>query len=94
MSRSPKATSGARARSIIVCSAYAMLTTLAIGSTYGWAYTADPDLRGVVRQRDFRADVMPVWKRVCRPANGVEILGNFAGADDFIDPVTGEICPR
>jgi hypothetical protein len=37
---------------------------------------------------------MPVWKRVCRPANGVEILGNFAGADDFIDPVTGEICPR
>jgi hypothetical protein len=37
---------------------------------------------------------MPVWQRACRPANGAEILGSFAGADDFIDTMTGEICPR
>ncbi|MDI9847841.1 hypothetical protein QM467_07215 [Rhodoblastus sp. 17X3] len=30
----------------------------------------------------------------CIPANGAQIMGNFAGADDRFDSVTGELCSR
>ncbi|MDI9848899.1 hypothetical protein QM467_12605 [Rhodoblastus sp. 17X3] len=32
--------------------------------------------------------------RTCVPANGAQILGSFAGADDLIDVNTGEICGK
>lgn len=30
----------------------------------------------------------------CVPANGAQIMGGFAGADDRFDTVTGEICRK
>jgi hypothetical protein len=44
--------------------------------------------------REFRAYTSTENSRRCVPANGAQIMGNFAGADDRIDSVTGEICPR
>lgn len=32
--------------------------------------------------------------RTCLPANGAQILGGFAGADDYLDVNTGEVCGK
>jgi hypothetical protein len=32
--------------------------------------------------------------RTCIPANGAQILGGFAGADDLLDIRTGEVCGK
>ena len=44
--------------------------------------------------RDFRATSAHQVSEHCAPANGAQIMGGFAGADDRIDSVTGEICTR
>jgi hypothetical protein len=45
--------------------------------------------RHAPQAREFRA-----YTSTCVPANGAQIMGGFAGADDRIDSVTGEICSR
>ncbi len=47
-----------------------------------------------VNPREYRADFStPGWDR-CIRANGAQIMGNFAGPDDWLDSVTGELCRR
>jgi hypothetical protein len=47
-----------------------------------------------VSPRDYRADsTTRGWDR-CVRANGAQIMGGFAGPDDWLDPVTGEVCRR
>lgn len=44
--------------------------------------------------REFRAEAVTRDAGRCLPANGAQIWGGFAGADDRLDSVTGEICAR
>lgn len=50
--------------------------------------------RHAIQAREFRANDSTENYGRCIPANGAQIMGGFAGADDRIDSVTGEICPR
>jgi hypothetical protein len=51
--------------------------------------------RHAVEPRDFSADVAtPRFEERCIPANGAQIMGNFARPGDSLDSVTGEVCRR
>jgi hypothetical protein len=54
---------------------------------------ADKSAPKSVQPRAFRA-LAEVHADRCLPANGAQIMGGFAGPDDRLDPVTGEICTK
>lgn len=75
--------------------AYAVLMTLALGSTTAWAFSnAMRYDHGNAGRHALRADMAYGNPRVCRPANGAQILGGFASPNDWLDPATDEICNR
>lgn len=65
-----------------------------LGGQIAAAKSASPkmDPRAMQAQAESRPAAMPT--HVCQPANGAQILGGFAGADDLIDVNSGEICAR
>jgi hypothetical protein len=63
--------------------AFSVLVMLSSGSANAWA---KPEMRG--SRMGVPADVL----RNCRPANGGEIRFGFAGAGDWVNPNTGNIC--
>ncbi len=70
-------------RPIVKHTAYATLMMLAFGSANAWA---------MENARDFRGNVPANALRNCRPANGGEIRGGFAGSGDWVNGATGNIC--
>ena len=46
------------------------------------------------KARDYQAAYSTHVEDRCLPANGAQIMGGFAGSDDRIDSVTGEICRK
>jgi hypothetical protein len=75
--------------------------SLILASTLALGFSGAPVLArsgaGVVHSaspREYRADFPTRGSDRCVRANGAQIMGNFAGADDWLDRVTGELCPR
>lgn len=73
--------------------AHVALLALALSSTNSWAAMDETRYGGPgVEVRGFRADAPPPYDSDCRPANGAQIRGNFAGPGDWLNVVTGDIC--
>jgi hypothetical protein len=72
---------------------YALVLTVALGATHAWACMDGPcKAAWNVSSRAKDAGV-PAWVvEYCRPANGAEILGRFAGAGYWLYPATGDFC--
>jgi hypothetical protein len=67
--------------------------TVAMGSTNTSAYTNNSGYEYPrMDVRDYRSPAPPSAFRDCRPANGAEIRGGFAGPGEWVDRETGEIC--
>ena len=82
-----------RARIIGKTASLVLASTLALSSSYA-PVLARPGaaVAHSVGPHDYRADFSTrSWDR-CVRANGAQIMGNFAGADDWLDSVTGELC--
>ncbi|MCW2318557.1 hypothetical protein M2322_004126 [Rhodoblastus acidophilus] len=50
--------------------------------------------RDNAKSREYRAGYEAHAADRCVSPNGAQIMGGFAGPDDLIDSVTGQICPR
>lgn len=73
--------------------------SLALASAIALSFSGAPILAQsgkapAVSPREYRSDFsIRGWDR-CIRANGAQIMGNFAGLDDWFDRVTGEPCRR
>jgi hypothetical protein len=73
--------------------------SLVLASAFALSFSGAPVLAHsgkaavhTVSPREYRADFSTRgWDR-CIRANGAQILGNFAGPDDWLDLATGELC--
>ncbi len=65
---------------------------VALGTNIAAARTATKHVDPRAMQAN--ADMAFFTARACQPANGAQILGGFAGSDDFLDVRTGEICGK
>ncbi len=70
-------------RQMVKRTAYATLMMLTFGTANAWA---------MENARGFRGEVPANVLRNCRPANGAEIRGGFAGSGDWVNAATGDIC--
>ncbi|WP_294534544.1 hypothetical protein [uncultured Rhodoblastus sp.] len=88
MSKLPSANSARRFRD-----ATRSLTAAILLAASGLPAMAKSDHK-TVSPREFRAMSASQVPERCVPANGAQIMGGFAGPDDRLDSVTGEICVR
>ncbi|MBB4200471.1 hypothetical protein GGD83_004300 [Rhodoblastus sphagnicola] len=72
------------------------LTASTLLAAFGLPATARSDKSTQLsdQERDYRAAYAYRSSERCVAANGAQIMGGFAGPDDKLDTVTGEICSR
>ena len=86
---SPRPRTIGKTASLFLASAFAL-------SFSGAPVLAQSDRTAVhsISPREYRADFSPHVLDRCNPANGAQIMGGFAGPEDWLDSVTGELCRR
>jgi len=75
-------------------SAFVALTATAIVALASSGVSAFAKDRDHAKSREYRAGYEAHAADRCVPPNGAQIMGGFAGPDDRIDSVTGQICPK